>query len=86
MNFLLNLSNLKLPTAPLRPIYYFDEPNYPQPKLHRNLDKGMAVSIGRLRKCPLLDYKFVLLSHNTIRGAAGGAILNAELALQKGLL
>ena len=78
--------HLKLPTAPLRPIYYFDEPNYPQPKLHRNLDKGMAVSIGRLRKCPLLDYKFVLLSHNTIRGAAGGAILNAELALQKGLL
>lgn len=75
----------KLPTAPEHPIYYFDEPNYPQPKLHRNIDKGMAVSIGRLRKCPLLDYKFVVLSHNTIRGAAGGAILNAELALEKKL-
>jgi aspartate-semialdehyde dehydrogenase len=76
---------LKLPTAPLHPIHYFDEPNYPQPKLHRNIDKGMAVSIGRLRKCALLDYKFVLLAHNTIRGAAGGAILNAELAHKKGL-
>jgi aspartate-semialdehyde dehydrogenase len=77
---------LNLPTAPSHPIYYFEEPDYPQPKLHRNLDKGMAVSIGRLRKCSLLDYKFVLLSHNTVRGAAGGAILNAELALQKGIL
>jgi aspartate-semialdehyde dehydrogenase len=77
---------LKLPTAPEHPIHYFDEPNYPQPKLHRNVDKGMAVSIGRLRKCPLMDYKFVLLSHNTIRGAAGGAILNAELAVQKKII
>ena len=74
---------LQLPTAPLKPLHYFTDPRYPQPKLHRNIDKGMAVSIGRLRPCPLLDYKFVLLSHNTIRGAAGGAILNAELYLQK---
>lgn len=71
--------HLDLPSAPVQPIHYFVEPQYPQPKLHRGIDKGMAVSIGRLRKCPLLDYKFVLLSHNTIRGAAGGAILNAEL-------
>lgn len=75
---------LKLPTAPEKPLYYFEEENYPQPKLHRLLDKGMAVSIGRLRKCHLFDYKFALLSHNTIRGAAGGAILNAELMLKLG--
>ena len=72
--------------APKWPIHYFHEPNYPQPRLHRDLDKGMAVSIGRLRKCPLLDWKFVLLSHNTVRGAAGGAILNAELMIKKGLV
>jgi aspartate-semialdehyde dehydrogenase len=70
---------LRLPTAPINPAYYFEEEAFPQPKLHRNLDKGMAVSIGRLRPCPLFDYKFVILSHNTIRGAAGGALLNAEL-------
>jgi aspartate-semialdehyde dehydrogenase len=70
---------LKLPFAPLNPIYYFEEEKYPQPKLHRNLDKGMAVSIGRLRHCSIFDFKFVILSHNTVRGAAGCAILNAEL-------
>jgi aspartate-semialdehyde dehydrogenase len=70
---------LALPMAPLKPIHFFDEPAYPQPKLHRNLDKGMAVSVGRLQKCPVLDYKFVLLSHNTIRGAAGTAILIGEM-------
>lgn len=78
--------SLLLPTAPLKPIYYFEQQNYPQPKLHRNLDKGMAVSIGRLQKCPVFDYKFVLLSHNTLRGAAGGAILNAELMMSKGYI
>lgn len=77
---------LKLPMAPKQPIYYFSEPQYPQPKLHRNLERGMAVSIGRLQKCPVLDYKFNVLSHNTVRGAAGGAILNAELLIQKGYL
>ncbi|MCI0417474.1 aspartate-semialdehyde dehydrogenase [bacterium] len=76
---------LQLPMAPAHPLYYFEEANYPQPKIHRDLDGGMAVTIGRLRPCSLLDYKFVLLSHNTIRGAAGGAILNAELAFKKGL-
>ena len=74
----------QLPTAPLRPLYYFDEPRYPQPKLHRGLERGMAVSIGRLQPCPILDWKFVVLSHNTIRGAAGGAILNAELLVRQG--
>ncbi len=74
---------LKLPTAPQKPIYYFQEDDYPQPKIHRLLEKGMAISIGRLRKCSVLDYKFIVLVHNTIRGAAGGAILNGELLSQK---
>lgn len=77
---------LKLPSAPARPLHYFKEESFPQTKLHRSLERGMAVSIGRLRKCPLFDYKFVTLSHNTIRGAAGCAILNAELMTKKGLI
>ena len=77
---------LKLPMAPVNPIYYFTEDKYPQPRLHRNIDKGMAVSIGRLRECNLFDYKFVIVTHNTVRGAAGGAILCAELMKEKGLL
>lgn len=72
---------LKLHSAPLNPVHYFTQNNYPQPKLHRDIDKGMAVSVGRLRKCNLFDYKFEVLSHNTVRGAAGGAILCAELML-----
>jgi aspartate-semialdehyde dehydrogenase len=76
---------LKLPTAPKRPIYYFDDPHYPQPRLHRDIENGMAVSVGRLNKCPIFDYKFVVLSHNTMRGAAGGALLCAELLIKKGL-
>jgi len=77
---------LQLPSAPENPIRYFSEDRYPQPRLHRDSGKGMTVSVGRLRKCPLLDYKFVLLSHNTIRGAAGGAILNAELLVKQELV
>ncbi len=77
---------LHLPTSPKAPIIYLLDERYPQPKLHRHLGNGMTVSIGRLRKCPLLDWKFVLLSHNTIRGAAGCAILNAELMLKKGYI
>jgi len=77
---------LDLPMAPRSPIVYFEEDNFPQPKLHRDLDKGMAVSVGRLRECPIFDYKFTILSHNTIRGAAGAAILNAELLVKKGLI
>lgn len=75
---------LELPFAPQPPIYYFDDPRFPQPRLHRDLGKGMAISIGRLRDCSILDYKFTVLSHNTVRGAAGGAILNAELLVKKG--
>ena len=77
---------LKLPTAPLKPIHYFDDDKYPQPKIHRNIDKGMAVSVGRLREDKLFDFKFVVLSHNTVRGAAGGAILCAELMVAKNMI
>lgn len=77
---------LDLPFAPKQPIIYRDEPNRPQPKYDRDADKAMAVSVGRLRPCSVFDYKFVALSHNTVRGAAGGGILNAELALKKGYL
>lgn len=78
-----DVHHMALPLAPKHPIHYFEEHHFPQPKLHRDLDKGMAVSIGRLRECPLFDFKFTILSHNTIRGAAGGAILCAELLLTK---
>lgn len=78
--------SLQLPTAPKYPIIYLEDERHPQPKLHRSLESGMGVSIGRLRECPLFDWKFVILSHNTIRGAAGCAILNAELMAKKGLL
>ncbi len=70
---------LNLPSAPKQFLHYFEEENRPQTKLDRNLENGMAVSIGRLREDYQYDYKFVCLSHNTIRGAAGGAILMAEL-------
>jgi len=77
---------LGLPSAPENPIVYFYEEKYPQPKIHRNIEKGMATSIGRLRECPIFDFKFVILSHNTIRGAAGGTILIAELMKVKGYI
>ncbi|MBO5281434.1 MAG: aspartate-semialdehyde dehydrogenase [Clostridia bacterium] len=75
---------LGLPSAPKQFLNYFEEENYPQAKLHRNLEGGMAVSIGRLREDSQFDYKFVSLSHNTLRGAAGGAIEMAELYAAKG--
>ncbi len=85
-NFTSIAQKYELPLAPKNPIHYFDQDHYPQPKVHRHVDKGMGVSVGRLRECPLLDFKFTVLSHNTIRGAAGGAILNAELMKKMGLL
>jgi aspartate-semialdehyde dehydrogenase len=78
--------DLGLPSAPAQPIVYLTEPNRPQPALDVNRDGGMTVTVGRLRRCPVLDYKFVALGHNTIRGAAGAAILNAELMHREGLL
>ncbi|MBY9003691.1 MAG: aspartate-semialdehyde dehydrogenase [Candidatus Lokiarchaeota archaeon] len=78
--------DLSLPYAPEQPIIYLENENRPQPKKDRDNDKGMAVTVGRLRKDQVFDYKFVALSHNTIRGAAGGAILNAELLFKKGFI
>jgi aspartate-semialdehyde dehydrogenase len=78
--------DLGLPSAPPQPIVYLTEQNRPQPALDANRDGGMTVTVGRLRCCPVLDYKFVALGHNTIRGAAGAAILNAELMHREGLL
>ena len=77
---------LKLPSAPERALLYRSEPDRPQTLRDRDAGKGMTVTLGRLRPCPLLGYKFVLLGHNTIRGAAGGSILNAELCVSKGLI
>lgn len=77
---------LGLPSAPKQFLHYFTEDNRPQTKLDRELEKGMAVSVGRLREDSQYDYKFVCLSHNTIRGAAGGAVLMAELLAAKGYL
>ena len=77
---------LELPSAPRQPIVYLTEQNRPQPILDANRDGGMTVTVGRLRPCPLFDYKFVALGHNTIRGAAGAAILNAELMHKQGIL
>lgn len=85
-NFSGEPQKLKLPFAPAKAIQYFDQPGYPQPRLHRDLDKGMAVSVGGLRACNLFDFKFTVLSHNTVRGAAGGAILCAELMKAKGII
>lgn len=77
---------LNLPFAPLQPIIYREEENRPQPRLDRDTDKGMSVTVGRLRPCNILDWRFVGLSHNTIRGAAGGGILIAELLAKKNYL
>ncbi len=77
---------LGLPTAPDPPIVVMDDPARPQPRLDADLGNGMAVSVGRVRACPVLTHKFVALGHNTIRGAAGASILNAELMKAEGLL
>jgi aspartate-semialdehyde dehydrogenase len=76
----------KLPSAPARPVIYMDEANRPQPRKDAERERGMAAFVGRLRACPVLDYKFVALGHNTIRGAAGAAVLNAELMHSEGML
>ena len=77
---------LNLPSAPKKFLNYFVEDNMPQTKLQRELEGGMAVSIGRLREDTQYDYKFVCLSHNTLRGAAGGAVLLAELLCAQGYM
>lgn len=77
---------LKLPNAPEQFLTYFEENDRPQTGLDRNIEKGMGIAIGRLREDNLFDYKFVCLSHNTLRGAAGGAVLTAELLMKEGYL
>jgi aspartate-semialdehyde dehydrogenase len=77
---------LGLPSAPARPILVRDEPDRPQPRLDRDAGRGMSVTVGRIARDGVLGHRFVVLSHNTVRGAAGAAILNAELLLAKGYL
>ncbi|MEO8592539.1 MAG: aspartate-semialdehyde dehydrogenase [Candidatus Solibacter sp.] len=77
---------LNLPSAPPNPVIYMQEANRPQPRKDAERERGMAAFVGRLRPCTVFDYKFVVLSHNTIRGAAGAAVLNAELMHAKGML
>ncbi len=76
----------KLPSAPPKPVIYMTEPNRPQPRKDVERERGMAVFVGRLRPCPVLDWKFVAMGHNTVRGAAGAAVLNAELMVSEGML
>ncbi|WP_099205770.1 aspartate-semialdehyde dehydrogenase [Scatolibacter rhodanostii] len=83
-NFKGPAQELELPSAPKNFLHYFEEENRPQTRLDRNLENGMAVSIGRLRADSQYDYKFVCMAHNTLRGAAGGAVLMAELLCKKG--
>jgi aspartate-semialdehyde dehydrogenase len=75
-----------LPSAPARPIVFMEQPDRPQPRRDAARENGMPVFVGRLRECPVLDIKFVACGHNTIRGAAGAAVLNAELMASEGLL
>jgi len=76
----------QLPSAPPRPVIYMQEQDRPQPRRDAESERGMAAFIGRLRPCEVLDYKFVALGHNTVRGAAGAAVLNAELMHSEGML
>jgi aspartate-semialdehyde dehydrogenase len=85
-NYMPEPQQLKLPSAPVRALMYRNEIDRPQTLHDRDTGNGMTTSLGRLRRCPILSYKFVMLAHNTIRGAAGGSVLNAELCLSKGLI
>jgi aspartate-semialdehyde dehydrogenase len=77
---------LELPSAPSQPVVYLASPDRPQPRFDVDRGNGMSASVGRLRPCGVLDWKFTVLSHNTIRGAAGAALLNAELLKARGYL
>jgi aspartate-semialdehyde dehydrogenase len=81
-----DVCDLGLPSAPERPIVVLDAPDRPQPRLDRDCGDGMTVVVGRIRSCPALGVKLELLSHNAVRGAAGGTLLNAELLAARGLL
>jgi aspartate-semialdehyde dehydrogenase len=80
------IAELRLPSAPKEIVFYDEAPDHPQPRLDIHRGKGMTASVGRLRACNIFDWKFTVLSHNTIRGAAGAAILNAELLKDKGYI
>lgn len=80
------LQHRNLPSAPKRPVIYMEQQDRPQPRRDVERERGMAVFVGRLRECPVFDYKFIALGHNTVRGAAGAAVLNAELMHSEGLL
>jgi aspartate-semialdehyde dehydrogenase len=77
---------LKLPSAPEKPVVYLEAADRPQPRFDIDMGGGMTTAVGRLRPCGVLDWKFTVLSHNTIRGAAGAAVLNAELLKAQGYL
>ena len=77
------IKELDLPSAPDFPIYYYDNPFYPQPRLHADSERGMRTSVGKMRTSNVLDLSYIAMAHNTVRGAAGGAILNAELLVRK---
>ena len=85
-NFETEAQRLQLPSAPKPFLQYFEDPARPQTKLDRDFENGFGISIGRLREDKLFDYRFVCLSHNTVRGAAGGGILTAELLCRKGYI
>ncbi len=85
-NYAGEAQRLELPSAPKQFLHYFSEDNMPQTRLQRDLENGMAISIGRLREDSQYDYKFVCLSHNTLRGAAGGGVLMAELLCKQGYM
>ena len=80
------VNHFALPSEPGRLLHVLDDNRFPQPRRHLLMDNGMGVAIGRIRACAVLDVKFIVLVHNTVRGAAGGAILNAELLVRQGLL
>lgn len=80
------IAEYDLPSEPMKLLHVYDDESFPQPRRHAFLDGGMGIGIGRLRECEVLEFKFVVLVHNTIRGAAGGAVLNAELLVRQGYL
>lgn len=85
-NFGLSEELASLPSAPARPLILRHEPDRPQPRRDRDAENGMAISVGRIRPCPVFDYRLISLVHNTLLGAAGGAILNAEWLARRGYL
>lgn len=76
----------ELPSSPARPLVYHDEPDRPQPRLDRDSEAGLAWTVGNVRRCPVLDLRYMALTHNTLRGAASGSILNAELLVAQGII